>query len=87
MRRTTMTVLRIAGACTLAVFLVESLVVDGNGCLFDLGSTWSSIIAWTTVSTGIVVSSVLSWRDTGWRRVHFGCLAVYVAMLIPLFVG
>lgn len=87
MKRPNALSLRIISACALGLFLVESLVVDMNGRLFDLSAFWSRSIFVGTIAVGVVISSVLLWLDTGWRVLHFGCLVVYVAMVLPVFMG
>lgn len=87
MKRASVTVPRIASVCTLGLFLIEALFVDGNGCVFGFGDLFSNIILLCTVGLGVVVSSVLLWFDGGWRAFHFGCLVVYLALVLPIFMG
>lgn len=87
MKRTTMLLLRTSSACVLGLFLIEALAVDMNGCLFDFGRLLSHVIFGGTVLIGIAIASILLTVDGGWRVLHFGCLAVYVSMLIPMFLG
>ena len=68
-----MPLLRKFTACVLVLFSIEALAVDMNGCLFSFGPVLSQAIFGGTFLTGIVL--------------HLGCLAVYVGMVIPMFVG
>ena len=87
MNRANIVFLRIANGCILGLFLVEAMVVDLNGRVFGFDELPSWVIIGGTVSAGIITASVLLWLDVGWRVLHFGCLAVYIIMLLPMFLG
>jgi hypothetical protein len=87
MKRTKMLLLRMSSVSVLGLFLIEALVVDMNGRLFDFSDLVSHASFGGTVSVGIAIACVLLTLDRGWRVLHLGCVAVYVAMLIPMFVG
>ncbi|GEM_PF-5576886 len=82
-----MPLLRKFTACVLVLFSIEALAVDMNGCLFSFGPVLSQAIFGGTFLTGIVIALILLTVDGFWRVLHLGCLAVYVGMVIPMFVG
>ena len=87
MKRPSIVLLRIASVSILGVFLVEALVVDGNGRVFGLDEFLSRVIVGGTLFGGIVITSVVLKLDVGWRILHFGCLVVYIVMILPPLIG
>ena len=79
--------LRNASPCVLGLLFAELLFVDLNGRLFGLAEGPSRVLAGGTFFAGVTLVCVLSVLDAGWRLVHLGFLAIYLAILWPLLVG
>ena len=67
------------------LFVIASILVDGNDCILGLNKTWSNIIASILFVGGVSVNIVLAIRSHKKGKLVALLIALfYVAMILPL---
>jgi hypothetical protein len=86
MKRVNVIWLRVASACLVAMFFVECLTVDINGCVLALNELATTILVDGNVVCGVVIALILLRGDVNWRLLHFGTLLFYAVMFLPVLI-